>query len=77
MGADAYYPFTTGLNFVTEIIPDSCLGNNDYTSFYHYYSFSPCILYSTPKIASVGSLCSSDANCEANKISYAVSYVSD
>lgn len=23
---------------------DLCLGNNDYAPFYHYYSYSPCIL---------------------------------
>lgn len=74
-GADAYYPKSLTTGFVRPIDPDACLGNSDYSDYYHYYSFSPCILTSTPKSASIASQCSDSTSCENDKLSYARQYI--
>jgi hypothetical protein len=42
LGQDAFFPANnSGKRGLTV---DTCLGSNELTSYYHYYSFSPCIL---------------------------------
>lgn len=55
--------------------PDACLGNSDYSSFYHYYSFSPCIFDSTAKILSTAKSCDDVTTCTSNKLTYSSSYL--
>jgi hypothetical protein len=44
LGYDPYGPKLYGSSgTLLGIDPDHCLGDNDYETFYHYYSFSPCI----------------------------------
>ena len=52
-----------------------CLGSSQYTSFYHYYSFSPCIFTSTVKSVTSGSTCASDTTCSSDPMTYALNYV--
>lgn len=57
---DAYFPIAySTFKSPLSVATDACLGNNDYASFYHYYSFSPCIYPSTPKSATTASTCNS------------------
>ncbi len=51
LGFDAYAPQSYKGLSPKSIPADLCLGNNDYTTFYHYYSNSPCILTGAYKSA--------------------------
>ena len=42
---DPFYPNPASQSADLQYQSDSCLGNvNAHTPFYHYYSFSPCML---------------------------------
>eukprot|EP00347_Sterkiella_histriomuscorum_P007900 403347132 len=72
---DAFYPkaYST-YSSPTSISPDGCLGNNDFSSYYHYYTFSPCIYSTEIKIATTAFTCASDARCNNQKLAYQIKY---
>lgn len=74
-GYDAFFPkaFSSNNN-PTAIDPDLCLGSSMYTSSYHYYMFSPCIM--DVKIKNVAAACSSNSRCDSEKISYTLKLLS-
>jgi hypothetical protein len=76
IGSDAYFPKSTDLYYYAAIDPDSCLGSSDYDSYYHYYSYSPCILFSKAKNVSSGSMCYDIKSCYTNKLTYAFGFIS-
>jgi hypothetical protein len=49
---------------------DMCLGNSDYSTSYHYYSYSPCI--HNPTAGVTPKFCSDISSCNSNKLTYAV-----
>lgn len=70
---DPYYPAIVGSSPVT-YYEDSCLGDNDYTSFYHYYSYSPCITNTANKYNLTVVKCTSNSTCKSNPLYYATNY---
>ena len=53
-GFDAYYPKTYAGSSAVRIYPDICLGDSTYSTFYHYYTMSPCIFPGTAKSLTSG-----------------------
>eukprot|EP00347_Sterkiella_histriomuscorum_P013180 403365703 len=49
---------------------DACLGNTDLSSFYKYYSMSPCILPGAQKEAKQAKYCSEINDCRINPLNY-------
>jgi len=75
LGVDGFYPTNTFKDIITgDLNFDSCLSTNNFTQFYHYYSFSPCLLASKIKSQYQGSLCKQDPDCARDVISYAEKY---
>lgn len=72
LGFDALYPKTYKGSAATPIKVDYCMGNNDYTSFYHYYSMSPCIFDGTIKSLPLGKSCDSDSSCRNKKANHMI-----
>jgi hypothetical protein len=73
--ADPFYPNPLPAPFY-QGTSDFCLGNvNAQTPFYHFYSFSPCMLPSAQKAAVLGSSCGSYGNCNSATSTYMVSGV--
>lgn len=54
---------------------DGCLGNNDYSDFYHYYSFSPCMLNTNIKASATGQACSVLNKCKTRQQDYALEQI--
>lgn len=68
LGFDALYPKAYGENTQPRGIDlDLCLGTADYSRFYHYYSFSPCIMPSKIKAITTAEMCEDDVLCDKNK----------
>jgi hypothetical protein len=75
LGYDAFYPKAYATQVSPQSIdPDLCLGSSTYSSSYHYYMFSPCIL--EQKIKHVSSECSSNSKCNNDKIKYTLQLMS-
>ncbi|CDW87712.1 lipoprotein [Stylonychia lemnae] len=72
LGFDVFSPKAYNGQSAKSIPVDLCLGNNDYTRYYHYYSNSPCILTGTQKAAIAGGLCTDDTNCNSNKTKFLI-----
>jgi hypothetical protein len=70
IGYDAFFPKSFSGNAVplAEIDPDLCLGSSTYSTAYHYYMFSPCIL--DQKIKHVAAPCSSNSKCSEDQVTY-------
>lgn len=68
---DAFYPIahSTYKNPIA-ILPDNCLGSNDYNSFYHYYTFTPCIVTAAAKGGNSMSSCASNSYCYSDILNY-------
>ena len=75
LGYDAFYPasFGEGSSSPSGIDPDLCLGSSAYSTAYHYYMFSPCILES--KIKYLASACSTNQKCNTDKPAYITSFL--
>ena len=56
LNVDAYAPTDKS----QAVASDFCLGNNFYTSYYHYYSFSPCVWNSPVKNQPIARMCAED-----------------
>lgn len=55
---------------------DFCLGNvNSISQFYHFYTFSPCMMTSAQKSADPPQTCSGYGNCATNPKTYMISGV--
>eukprot|EP00347_Sterkiella_histriomuscorum_P006962 403350773 len=68
---DAFFPKSYGLyRFPKGVDIDTCLGSAQYSSFYHYYSFSPCIIPTDFKTTAISALCSQTASCKDDLIKY-------
>jgi hypothetical protein len=66
---DALYPKAYGSRTLPRAVPiDACMGSIAYATFYHYYSFSPCIVESTYKSYPASKDC--DGACLQNKTYY-------
>jgi hypothetical protein len=72
LGFDVFKPKSYNGQSAKSVPVDLCLGNNDYTRYYHYYTNSPCILPGTQKAAVAGGLCTDDTNCNTNKTKFIV-----
>ena len=70
---DPYFPSIVGDSPAT-YTSDTCLGNNDYTTFYHYYSYSPCIINTAMKYNLTVTKCSSNSTCKSHQLYYATNY---
>ena len=75
---DAFYPkdystYTTH----GSIKSDQCLGNNDHSSYYHYYTFSPCLLPSTAKSSLTGEICDNVPACKSDPKTYSVGSITN
>jgi hypothetical protein len=73
---DPLYPSpTTGMNYLNKL--DACLGLvHGQTLFYHYYTFSPCMMTSTLKSATQVSACVGFSNCGTQTSTYMTAGVS-
>eukprot|EP00347_Sterkiella_histriomuscorum_P014134 403362035 len=76
LGYDAFYPNAYSLQQdPIAIDPDLCLGSTQYTTAYHYYMFSPCIL--DQKLKNVEpQFCSANARCSIDKQAYTLKLMS-
>jgi hypothetical protein len=73
---DPFYPNPNAPPYYQDKV-DSCLGNvSPATPFYHFYTFSPCMIASPQKSSSSGSSCQSYGTCGTNTASYMVGDVS-
>jgi len=72
---DPYFPKLSSGSAVT-YESDTCLGNNDHTTFYHYYTYSPCITETAMKYNLAVKECSDNSACDLNPLSYASAMVS-
>lgn len=70
LGMDAYAAASYNGVKATNIAPDYCLGDNSHTSFYHYYTMSPCILSGALKSSPTAKSCNSDTTCKSDKETY-------
>jgi hypothetical protein len=70
LGMDAYAPKSYNGASKKEIAPDYCMGDTQYTTFYHYYSMSPCIFDGSLKSLPGAYACSADATCKSDKKTY-------
>lgn len=77
-GFDPFYPKAYDTHVVSSTyVFDICLGNNDYNSFYHYYSMSPCIVPTQTKGLDSGQLCSSSTPCDEAPLTYTTDLLRD
>lgn len=73
---DPFYPNPDVPPYAQQSV-DQCLGTADADkNFYHFNSFSPCMMASPQKSASAGQSCQSTSNCASNTLTYMVSGVS-
>jgi hypothetical protein len=68
---DALQSYIAGTSGATNL--DQCLGGYNAYGFYHYYSYSPCILDSLIKSATTPSTCLSANACKLSPFTYATS----
>eukprot|EP00347_Sterkiella_histriomuscorum_P016074 403354588 len=74
LGYDALAPKKYGANIDPQPIDvDLCLGTADYSRFYHYYSFSPCILPTDVKTNTIAEICRNIDECKKDKFKYSLS----
>jgi len=74
LGFDAFKPLSYNANRGVAVNPDICLGDNDYSNWYHYYTWSPCILTTVIKGIQFGKTCSGDNLCSSDFWKHAISY---
>lgn len=67
---DAYSAASYNGAKATNIAPDYCMGDNSHTTFYHYYTMSPCILSGALKSSPTAKTCASDTTCKSDKSTY-------
>eukprot|EP00347_Sterkiella_histriomuscorum_P009381 403341427 len=68
---DAFFPKSYGLyRFPKTIDVDLCLGSSQYSSFYHYYSYSPCIIGAAFKTNAKSALCQNVTTCKNDLTTY-------
>eukprot|EP00347_Sterkiella_histriomuscorum_P024256 403331763 len=68
---DSLYPKSYGLYRFPKVVDvDICLGSSQYSSFYHYYSYSPCILGTTFKSNAKSVLCANVTSCKNDLVTY-------
>lgn len=73
---DPFYPNPNVPPFYQDQV-DACLGNvNSNHPFYHFYSFSPCMMSSPQKSSSSGQSCASYPGCKTSTSTYMASSVS-
>jgi hypothetical protein len=70
LGMDAYAPKSYNGASKKAIAPDFCMGDTEYTSFYHYYTMSPCLFDGSLKSLPNGYACSADSTCKSDKQTY-------
>lgn len=70
LGMDAYSPKSYNGAKAKSIAPDFCMGDTEYTTFYHYYTMSPCILEGSLKSQPGGKACTDDTTCKSSKTTY-------
>lgn len=70
LGFDAFLPKTYNGETATAAYVDYCLGSSEYHTFYHYYSFSPCIYHGSLWSQVVGKSCSSVTACASTPLTY-------
>ncbi|CDW76317.1 UNKNOWN [Stylonychia lemnae] len=76
-GSDVFYPKQFGKKIYSnkKIKLDSCLGSAEYSGYYHYYGWSPCILPSGPIKCIDGQICDNIPKCKEDKLAYALSFM--
>jgi hypothetical protein len=67
LGMDAYAPKSYNGVSKKSIDPDYCMGDTEYTTFYHYYTMSPCIFDGSLKSLPNGYACTADSTCKKDK----------
>jgi hypothetical protein len=70
LGMDAYAPKSYNGASKKSIEPDYCMGDSQYTTFYHYYTMSPCIFDGSLKSLPNAYACSDDSTCKKDKLNY-------
>ena len=68
---DFFAPKGSGAGAV-RVEVDSCLGSSEYKTFYHYYSFSPCMFQNGISAAGNAADCKSNSQCSKDYLKYAV-----
>ena len=67
LGYDAFFPNSYGGRKTPKKAKvDICLGSSDHSSYYKYYSFSPCILETATKHNYVAAMCDELEECDQN-----------
>jgi len=69
-GLDAFYPKAYNGVSVKTMSYDFCLGDSSETTFYHYYSMSPCLVLSNARGYTFGATCKSNSVCYKDKKTY-------
>lgn len=71
LGYDAFFPRAFGNHLKPlGVNVDHCLGSSDHSTFYHYYSFSPCIMPSPTKLIQTPLMCDEITECKKSVTNY-------
>ena len=77
-GLDPFFPAFVGQSRAqTMINVDECMGSYRYSSFYHYYSYSPCILNNLRKVDLDYLKCKDIPECFVSPMQYAIAGTDD
>ncbi|CDW91811.1 UNKNOWN [Stylonychia lemnae] len=76
-GSDVFYPKKFGSKAYSDklIQLDNCLGSAEFSGYYHYYGWSPCILPSGPIKSRDAQECNNIPKCKQDKLAYALSFM--
>ncbi|CDW77974.1 UNKNOWN [Stylonychia lemnae] len=76
-GSDVFYPKQFGKKVYSgkKISVDKCLGGSEYSGYYHYYAWSPCILPSGPSRNSDSDSCNLIPACKDDALAYSLSFM--
>ncbi|CDW78025.1 UNKNOWN [Stylonychia lemnae] len=76
-GSDVYYPKSFGSKLYSskKINLDTCLGSSEFSGYYHYYGWSPCILPRGPINSYFFTSCKNNEACLQDPLAYSLSFM--
>ncbi|CDW90313.1 UNKNOWN [Stylonychia lemnae] len=77
-GSDIFYPKSYGskLYSTKKVHLDTCLGSSEFSGYYHYYGWSPCILPRGPIKSLEYTSCNYNEACQQDPLAYSLSFMS-